>query len=356
MASFSDLGNIFNTIRELDLQAIADEAQQQTWVAIVGDANSGARDLATAFYLAPRLLPQNDASYEMAGPILTTIEDAALTDRAELVVLVLGQQRPASDAEKAAFQKWLATDKKIVVIFNQPQSGPALLPLNEWMGARVLEGEVIKRDFLEKHFVTAVLQLLPERKLSLARNYPLFRITVAQDVVSETSFANAGYSFGTGVAEVVPALNIPFNVADMIILTKAQAFMVYRLGLIFGLSAHWQDHLAAFGSTIGFGFVWRTLARQLVGLIPGFGILPKVAIAYAGTYAIGRAAMQWYETGGEIKRGDIDRFFKEALVRGKQLAVSLGDRAPQVKRPRLPFGKKKQETPLLTAGESESNG
>lgn len=354
MASFSDLGNIFNTIRELDLQVIADEAQQQTWVAIVGDADSGARDLATAFYLAPRLLPQSDASYEMAGPILTTIEDSALTDRAELVVYVLGQQRPATSAEKAALQKWLATDKKIVVIFNQPQSGPALLPLNEWMGARVLEGEVIKRDFLEKHFVTAVLQLLPERKLSLARNYPLFRIAVAQDVISETSFANAGYSFGTGVAEVVPALNIPFNVADMIILTKAQAFMVYRLGLIFGLSARWQDHLAAFGSTIGFGFVWRTLARQLVGLIPGFGILPKVAIAYAGTFAIGRAAMQWYETGGEIKRGDVDRFFKEALVRGKQLAASLGDKAPQVKAPRLPFGKKKQETPLLTAGESES--
>ena len=356
MASFSDLGNIFNTIRELDLQVIADEAQQQTWVAIVGDANSGARDLATAFYLAPRQLPQNDASYEMAGPILTTIEDAALTERAELVVFVLGEQRPASDAEKAAFQKWLATNKKIVVIFNQPQSGPALLPINEWMGARVLEGQVVKRDFLEKHFVSAVLQLLPDRKLSLARNYPLFRIPVAREVVSETSFANAGYSFSTGIAEIVPALNIPFNVADMIILTKAQAFMVYRLGLIFGLSARWQDHLAAFGSTIGFGFVWRTIARQLIGLIPGFGILPKVAIAYAGTFAIGQAAMQWYETGSDIKREDIDRFFKEALQRGKQIAATVGDKAPKVKGPRLPFGKKQQEPLQLTAGESETIG
>src|SRR5215203_2465253 len=108
----------------------------------------------------------------MAGPILTTIEDAILTDRAELVIFVLGAPRQASEAEKAAFQKWLATNKKIVVIFNHPQSGPALLPLNEWMGARVLEGEVVKREFLEKHFVPAVLQLLPDRKLSLARNYP----------------------------------------------------------------------------------------------------------------------------------------------------------------------------------------
>lgn len=353
MASFSDLGNIFKTIREIDLQAIADEAQQQTWVAIVGDVNGGARDLATAFYLAPRPLPPDDASYEMAGPILASVEDAALTERAELVVFVLDRERLTTEVGKRAFQKWLATNKKIIVIFNQPQSGPALLPINDWMGARVLEGEVVKRDFLEKHFVSAVLQLLPDRKLSLARNYPLFRIPVARDIVSETSFANAGYSFSTGIAEIVPALNIPFNVADMIILTKAQAFMVYRLGLIFGLSARWQDHLAAFGSTIGFGFVWRTIARQLIGLIPGFGILPKVAIAYAGTFAIGQAALQWYETGRDIKRGDIDRFFKEALERGKTLAASLGDRAPKVQAPRLPFGSKKQETPLLTAGESE---
>ncbi|MCC7162564.1 MAG: hypothetical protein IT331_08720 [Anaerolineae bacterium] len=359
MAGFSDLGAIFNTIREIDLQAIADEAQQQSWVAIVGDAASGARDLATAFYLAPRPLPQDDASYAMAGPILTTIEDAVLAERAELVVFVLSEPRPANRAEKAAFEKWLATDKKIVVIFNRPQSGPALLPINEWMGARVLEGEVNRREFLEKHFVTAVLQLMPERRLALARNYPLFRLPVARAIVSETSFANAGYSFSTGVAEVVPALNIPFNVADMIILTKAQAFMVYRLGLIFGLSPRWQDHLAAFGSTIGFGFVWRTIARQLIGLIPGFGILPKVAIAYAGTYAIGEAALQWYETGREIKREDIDGFFKQALERGKNLAVSLGERAPKVQAPklqapRLPFGKKKQEPPLLTAGENET--
>jgi hypothetical protein len=122
--------------------------------------------------------------------------------------------------------------------------------------------------------------------------------------------------------------------------------------LIFGLSSRWQDHLAAFGSTIGFGFVWRTIARQLIGLIPGFGVLPKTAIAYAGTFAIGQAALQWYETGRDIKRQDIERFFKEALERGKSLAMSLGDRAPKVQAPRLPFGKKKQDVPQLTAGDT----
>lgn len=351
MASFADVGTIFKTLREIDLQAIADEAQQQTWIAIVGNEAGGARDLATAMYLAPRKLPYADASYAMAGPILTTIEDAAVTERAELVVFVLERERPPTELERAAFQKWLATGKKIIVVLNQQTTEHAFLPVNAWAGARVLEGEVVKREFLEKQFVPAVLQLLPERKLSLARNFPLFRVPVAFELIQETSFANAGYSFTTGIAEIVPVLNIPFNVADMIILTKAQAFMVYRLGLIFGLSARWQDHLAAFGSTIGFGFVLRTAARQLVGLIPGFGVLPKTAIAYAGTYAVGRGALQWYETGADVKRGDVDRFFREALERGKAFATSLGGRAPKISPPQLPFGKKKQEPLALPSGD-----
>ena len=356
MASLSQLGNIFNTIREIDLTPIRDEATQQTWIAIVGNPNGGARDLAVALYLAPRALPPDDASRAMAGPILTNIENAQLAERADLIIFVLDYARPAADAERAAYEKWRATDKKIIVLLNQESTVGALVPTNDWLGARILEGQVVKREFLEKQFVPAVLQLLPDRKLSLARNYPIFRVAVANEIINETSIANASYSFSTGLAEIVPALNIPFNVADMVILTKAQAFMVYRLGLIFGLATRWQDHLAAFGSTIGFGFVWRTLARQLVGLIPGWGVIPKVAIAYAGTYAIGRGALQWYETGSQVNREDIERFFREALDKGRAMARSVAAKAPRVpapklEPPKLPFGKKKASVPQLTAGD-----
>lgn len=356
MPSLTELSSIFKTIREIDLRAIADEAQQQTWVAIVGKEDSGARDLATALYLAPRVLPADDASRTMAGPLLVTIENAQLVERAGLVIFVLEPGRPVDQPVRDAFQKWMATGKKIVVIFNQEPTGSELLSATEWMGARVLEGQVVKRGFLEKQFVPAVLQLMPDRKLSLARNFPLFRHHVAMDVINETSVANAGYSFSTGIAEIVPVLNIPFNVADMVILTKAQAFMVYRLGLIFGLSTRWQDHLAAFGSTIGFGFAWRTIARQLIGLLPGWGVIPKVAIAYAGTYAIGRGALEWYNTGRDVKRADIDRFFHDALERGKAFAQSVADKAPKIQAPKisaptLPFGKKKDKVLELPAGD-----
>jgi uncharacterized protein (DUF697 family) len=359
MPSLNELGSIFKTLREIDLQAIADEAQQQTWLGIVGNEQSGAHDLATALYLSPRPLPPTDASRAMAGPILVPLDQLDLADRADLISIVLDPAQPIPLALREAFQKWVAASKPIVVILNQATTGEALLPIGEWMGARVLRGQVVQREFLEQQFVPAVLQFLPERKLALARNYPLFRVAVAHEIINETCVANAGYSFSTGIAEIIPAFTIPFNVADMIILTKAQAFMVYRLGLIFGLSTRWQDHLGEFGSTIGFGFVWRTIARQLVGLIPGFGVLPKTAIAYAGTYAVGRGALEWYLTGREVKRGDLERYFREALERGKQFAATLAARAPKattsrLTMPRLPFGRKKEKPLELTAGDADT--
>jgi uncharacterized protein (DUF697 family) len=335
VSSLTEIGNVFKTIREIDLQAIADEATRQTWLAIVGDENAGARDLATALYLSPRPLPPDDASRAMAGPILIPLDRASMGERAELIIFVLNERRAASDAEREIFQKWIAANKKIIVVLNQEPTETLALSLGEWAGARVLEGQVVKREFLEKQFVPAVLQLMPENKLSLARNFPLFRYAVAMEIINETSVANAGYSFSTGIAEIVPVLNIPFNVADMVILTKAQAFMVYRLGLILGLSTRWQDHLAAFGSTIGFGFVWRTLARQLVGLIPGLGVLSKTAIAYAGTYAVGRGALEWYNTGRQVRRAEVERFFREALERGKTLARGLAEKAPKAQAPKF---------------------
>jgi hypothetical protein len=44
---------------------------------------------------------------------------------------------------------------------------------------------------------------------------------------------------------------------------------------------------------LGGGLVFRQLARQLVGLIPVVGIVPKVAVAYGGTCMIGRAVVLW---------------------------------------------------------------
>jgi hypothetical protein len=48
------------------------------------------------------------------------------------------------------------------------------------------------------------------------------------------------------------------------------------------------------------GFLFRTFARELVGLIPGFGWAVKGGIAYSGTMAMGTAAIAYFEDGANL--------------------------------------------------------
>ena len=76
---------------------------------------------------------------------------------------------------------------------------------------------------------------------------------------------------------------------------------------------------------VGAGFMWRQVARELVAFLP-LGVVLKVAIAYAGTYATGQAIYHWYATGEKLDRQQLRQIFNEALVRGKEEAVALVER------------------------------
>jgi uncharacterized protein (DUF697 family)/ribosomal protein L40E len=193
----------------------------------------------------------------------------------------------------------------------------------------VLYGSVDDPVFLQKSLVPAVLDLLADDHLALGRLFPLFRLEIARRLINETCVSNAAYSFSTGLAEIVPVLDVPLNVTDMIVLTKAQAFLVYKLGLTFGFTTNWQDYIAEFSSIVGSGFMWRQIARQLVGLIPVWGIVPKVVVAYSGTYVVGNAVMQWYLTGRKVTRAMVSSLYKQAIERGRAFTKELVRRSPQ---------------------------
>ncbi|MBI4790992.1 MAG: zinc-ribbon domain-containing protein, partial [Chloroflexi bacterium] len=254
-----------------------------------------------------------------------------------LTVLVLDATQSDFAVEAQHYREWKAEGRNVLVFYNKMDAvrdGNAFgATLEPWAGGRVAFGSALDAGSLATEFIPRVMEALPEHQLSLARHYPLCRIAVARALINDTSFANASYALGTGLAEVIPALDIPFNVADVIILTKNQALMVYKLGLALGLSPRWQDHVTQLGGVVGASFVWRQVARQLVGLIPVWGIVPKVAVAYAGTYSVGQAVVYWYQTGHKISGAGMRQLYVDALARGRQVAQGLFQRAP---RPALP--------------------
>ena len=332
--AWSDLGNIWSTFRELDIRPIREEAERAVVLAVVGAAGVGKTTLINAMGHDSR------AHDKIVSPTIEVNLDAADSiGSADLVILVLDATQTDYTAEADLYRGWKKANINVLVYYNKIDAvrvgnalGTGAWP---WSGSVLALGSALDPASLLTDFVPKVLELLPARHLSVARHFPLFRLPVSRGLIADTSVANATYSLGSGLAETIPALDIPFNVADIVVLTKNQALMVYKLGLALGLPGRWQSHVTELGGVVGAGFMWRQVARQLIGLVPVWGIIPKVAVAYAGTYAVGQAVLYWYQTGHKVSAAGMRQFYADALAQGRQVAQNLIARTPRPALPRV---------------------
>ena len=337
MAGLRSISNVWKNIGEVDLRPIREDALGELQIAIVGEAGSGRHTLAEQL----RQDPSREGTRAETPVAVLDLEEADQAQEADLIVLMVDAAGSGFERQREHARRWTNSGKKVLVFYNVLGSGAGEAALKKsergldsvWNAHHLLVGRADEAQFLLKQFVPAVMRMLPGDLLPLARRYPLFRVPVANDLIGDTSLSNAAYAFSTGLAEIVPILNIPLNVTDMIIITKAQAFLAYKLGLALGLSTRWQDYVREFGGVIGSGFLWRQLARSLIGLIPVIGIIPKAAVAYSGTYVVGRAVLGWYLTGRHISPRQMRESYRLAYWRGRSTAL---DWFSKVRRPRLP--------------------
>jgi uncharacterized protein (DUF697 family) len=385
MSAFSYLTNVWDVLKEADLRPLREAALRGVRVAIIGAPGSGRSTLAEQMRHDPaRSLQVSDTPV-----LILDLVSAAQAANADLIILMIDSRKTDTSREQELVKGLYNAGKKTLVFINQiepgvdpalahltslpqaattPQAGaaspvetapltgagdmtlaaPAARPLVERLDAARLKrgvvwGSASDPKFLSGRFAQAVIELVPDHLLSLGRFFPLFRAPIAHYLINDTCVTNAAYSLSTGLAEIIPFLGIPLVLTDMVILTKNQLFMVYKLGLTFGFSTRWQDYVGEFGSVLGSGFVWRQIARSLVGLIPVWGIAPKTAIAYAGTYVIGNAVLQWYLTGRHLSAGQMHQVYDQAIERGKQVTRRLTNRRPSLRlpKPRLALPKRK---------------
>jgi uncharacterized protein (DUF697 family) len=347
MAGLKDISSIWNNIKDIDLKPYRDTALYQVKIALVGRPGSGRHTLADLLRHDPSR-PQELTQSPLA---ILPLESAVSASGADLIILLVDLSQDDVAAEQALARGWNDSGKKLLVLGTHldvmaQNADSSLWP--HWPAARVLNGSLLEQHFIHRSLVPAVLELLPYLHLALGRQFPLFRLSVAHQLINETCFSNTAYALSTGLAEIVPVLDIPLNITDMIVMTKSQAFLVYKLGLALGYSTRWQEYLAEFGSVIGGGFLWRQLARSLVGLIPVWGIVPKVAVSYAGTYAVGNTVLQWYLTGRHLSPMQMGQLYQQAFGRGKEFARRM---LSKVRRPRLSH-QKPAELPSITLEES----
>lgn len=340
MAGISSITNVWNNIKEIDLRPIREEAMNMVKIAVVGGPGTGRSALAAQLRRDPL-----HGNVELQTPVMVLdIDSAQQAADADLIFLLIG---PGDYSREMALARgWNNAGKRVLAVYNLEASQTGERPWVDLGAQRVVYGSVEDTKFLVEELVPAVMELIPDRLLALGRYFPLFRVPIARHLINDTSFSNATYALSTGLAEVVPVLDIPLNVTDMVVLTKTQAFLVYKLGLALGLSTRWQDYVTEFGSVLGGGFLWRQIARSLIGLIPAWGIIPKVGVAYAGTFVVGNTILQWYLTGRHVSAKQMQALYRQAFTVGKDVAKGLLSRArrPRLGKPRLPkpkFGRRK---------------
>jgi len=78
------------------------------------------------------------------------------------------------------------------------------------------------------------------------------------------------------------------------VLTLNQIRMVLRICAAYGLEVDGQ-RAPELVATIGAGLGFRALARELLDFVPVLGWAVKGAVAYAGTRALGEAAVRYCE-------------------------------------------------------------
>jgi uncharacterized protein (DUF697 family) len=123
---------------------------------------------------------------------------------------------------------------------------------------------------------------LGEEGTAVAARLPVLRPAVCQHLIE--SFARKAALIG--VAIFIPGADFP-------VITLAQLRMVLRIGAAHGVEVD-QERLPEILAVIGSGLAFRAVARQALGAVPVAGWLVKGAIAYAGTRALGEAAVRYF--------------------------------------------------------------
>jgi uncharacterized protein (DUF697 family) len=305
--------NVWRVLRDVNLEAIRASAEARFVLPLVGDD----RDVAEGL----RLLLSGDGT--VPHPWVFTL--AAAEGLPELPLrpifgVLVAHGRELSPALSATRAQFVRNEIGVITILIADPEPPAVPAVDE--RARLTAPSLDTR--LARDLARTLARLAgPDARLALARQLPPLRPPVLDAVIEETAQANAGYALATGLAETVPVLTAPMNLGDLVVLTKNQLVMSYRLALACGRDGDPRRLIPEILGVLGGGLLFRQLARELIGLVPVLGLVPKVAIAYGGTYAIGRAIAAWALEGHEVSPDTVARFSREGLERGRDVARAL---------------------------------
>jgi hypothetical protein len=185
-------------------------------------------------------------------------------------------------------------------------------------------------DVNDKH---GLIQSIVERhyalELALARSFPFFRKPVADRTIGRVSRENALFALATALPNVIPSfIDLPWAVGefatDTAFITMNQVRMALLIAAAHGNPVGYAEQKGQLGMIVASAFGWRALARELVGKIPlGGGLIPKAAVAFAGTYVVGLGLEKVNRTGSGLSRKEQKDAYVDAFAKGREVVKQL---------------------------------
>lgn len=180
--------------------------------------------------------------------------------------------------------------------------------------------------------VRPILKAHSDLMLPLARRFYPFRKQASYKIIRAVAQENALFCLATALPDVVPSLiSLPWAIgaygSDAAFLTMNQMRMAFQLAAASDKAVGYREQKSEIASIAASSFGWRALARELVGKIPmGGGLIPKAAIAWAGTFAVGLSLERLYRLGYGFTRAERAAVYKDAFKHGKHVSkMLLGD-------------------------------
>ncbi len=295
------VGDLFSVVRELSFDALREEAQLPPRLLLVGTEQESITALRDT----------------LTGPDGASFVDTALVeelpdylDTYDGIILINLSQ---ADRNRPAIRQLLNAVETAgrTLTFQIPPMVGAKRDLS-------IPNELI--DDLRSRIITR----LAHRQMAIGRYLPAFRKQAAAALISQTSRANAEFALLSNIPAMIPVVgNLMAVGADSLVLTKNQLMLIYKLAALHGrdLDHPWRIYSEML-PVVGVGILWRTVARELVTLIPfAAGTIPKVMIAYAGTAVAGQAASFYYFQGKRPTREQFQQFYTRAAEIARSLPL-----------------------------------
>ncbi len=297
-------------LRAFDRESLTQDITEEVLarLAIVGPVNSGKSTLVNLLvgkrvspvtavpgttkevltqYLGPFTLIDTPGFGEVGG---VDRRDLALeaVRQADLTILLFDGAAGLRQEDYSLYQVLRAKKRSLIVALNKidlikRELRPVVADAEAKLRTSVIPISAKKGTNVADVLLPRLIELRPALAVALGRELPIYRRRMTRSVIRHTSMLN----FLIGI-EPIPFVDIPFLLASQIRLTL-------RIAAIYG-EAMGPDRAKELLSTIGGGVLLRYATHEALKFLPGPGWIISGSIAAAGTWAMGRVAVAYFES------------------------------------------------------------